>query len=39
MLDNKEIVYGGGIDSNIDQAAIKAIISGLNRYAQKLESY
>ena len=38
-LDDKEIVYGGGIDSNIDQAAVKAIISGLNRYAQKLESY
>ena len=38
-LDDREIVYGGGIDSNIDQAAVKAIISGLNRYAQKLESY
>ena len=37
-LNEEEIVYGVGIDSNIDQAAIKAIISGLNRYALKLGS-
>ena len=30
-LADGSIVYGAGIDSNIDQAAVRAIISGLNR--------
>ena len=30
-LADGKIVYGAGIDSNIDQAAVRAIISGLNR--------
>ena len=30
-LNADRVVYGVGIDSNIDQAAVRAIIAGLNR--------
>ncbi|AKJ63782.1 2-isopropylmalate synthase [Kiritimatiella glycovorans] len=30
-LDDGRIVYGAGSDSNIDQAAVRAIVAGLNR--------
>jgi 2-isopropylmalate synthase len=30
-LNAERVVYGVGIDSNIDQAAVRAIIAGLNR--------
>ncbi|MCP4378982.1 MAG: 2-isopropylmalate synthase [bacterium] len=32
-FDNGKILFGVGIDTNIDQAAIQAIIAGLNRHA------
>ncbi len=32
-LDNGETVYGVGMDTNIDQAAVKAIVAGMNRIA------
>jgi 2-isopropylmalate synthase len=31
---NGEAIYGVGVDTNIDQAAVRAIIAGLNRMAQ-----
>ncbi len=34
-LEGKGIVFGVGSDSNIDQAAVRAIIAGLNRIAGK----
>jgi 2-isopropylmalate synthase len=34
-LEKNDIVFGVGSDSNIDQAAVKAIIAGLNRIAGK----
>lgn len=30
-LDNGDAIYGVGIDTNIDQAAVRAVIAGLNR--------
>jgi 2-isopropylmalate synthase len=32
-LGEKEVVFGAGRDSNIDQAAVRAIVAGLNRIA------
>ncbi len=37
-LKDNGVVFGVGSDSNIDQAAAKAIIAGLNRIAKKQES-
>jgi len=34
-LANKGIIFGVGVDSNIDQAAVRAIVAGLNRIAGK----
>lgn len=34
-LDGGEVFYGVGIDTNIDQAAVRAIVAGLNRVARK----
>jgi 2-isopropylmalate synthase len=31
---NGEAVFGVGIDTNIDQAAVRAIVAGLNRMAR-----
>jgi len=36
-LDSGETVFGVGIDTNIDQAAVRAIVAGLNRIASKKE--
>ena len=34
-LSDGEVIFGVGVDSNIDQAAVHAIIAGLNRVAKK----
>ena len=34
-LADKSVIFGVGVDSNIDQAAVRAIIAGLNRIAKK----
>lgn len=34
-LANDGVIYGVGADSNIDQAAVRAIVAGLNRIAKK----
>jgi 2-isopropylmalate synthase len=34
-LENNGVVFGVGSDSNIDQAAVRAVIAGLNRIASK----
>ena len=36
-LKGNGVVFGVGSDSNIDQAAVRAIIAGLNRFAGKSE--
>ncbi len=33
-LDSGEVIFGVGIDTNIDQAAVQAIVAGLNRMAR-----
>ncbi len=32
-----EVLYGVGTDTNIDQAAIRAVIAGLNRKARQAQ--
>ncbi len=34
-LDNGDTVFGVGMDTNIDQAAVRAIVAGLNRMSRK----
>jgi 2-isopropylmalate synthase len=34
-LADKDVIFGVGADSNIDQAAVRAIVAGLNRIAIK----
>jgi len=34
QIEGDGVVFGAGQDSNIDQAAVRAIIAGLNRYAR-----
>ncbi len=34
-LKDEGVIFGVGIDSNIDQAAVRAIVAGLNRIAKK----
>ncbi len=35
MLDDGTVVFGVGTDSNIDQAAVRAIVAGINRIATR----
>ena len=35
-LAGDDVIFGVGADSNIDQAAVRAIVAGLNRIAKKL---
>jgi len=37
-LDDGRVLFGVGVDTNIDQAAIRAIVAGLNRMAAGLSS-
>lgn len=34
-LKDNGVIFGVGSDSNIDQAAVKAVVAGLNRIASK----
>ena len=34
-LAGNGVIFGGGADANIDQAAVRAIVAGLNRIAKK----
>ena len=36
-LDDGRVIFGVGMDTNIDQAAVKAIVSGMNRMATRRE--
>jgi 2-isopropylmalate synthase len=37
-FENGEVLYGVGTDTNIDQAAVHAILTGLNRKARKMKT-